>query len=1200
MTRQFSAQAMIMAFFLVFSAFLTGCGMFDAATGSQPAAATSELAGDASLAIRLALPPQAEGIEPSSTIRAVTTGARVKVVLQVRQPGSAANKPFSIVKLVDVVGDKAETTISALPAGVVVVRLLLENASVEGWKDFHGAGDLVANTTKTVDVSPPGSKLPADVLATTLQEAIKNDTLMAAAGSSLATNLLNAIKLIDVNSGNPYAAAADTLIEQVKPTGMIKLVFDNSARTLTGFNGTTQAWQKSYGEILGTNPIAGIAPTAFNVVRVIRQGFDSYSLVEWRDNTSLMSLVTCHSNQTGVKQAMFVNQGILDGSLQLSSTDYLLSGYNVSQKAPAVWRWNTTKNSFAEGLSAAQKNLEWEKFFTTEVYTVNPTTGLIVQNLVIDGAGTVSALVKMQSGITHSYLVDPVTGALTANYPTDVVPNQPPTVSLTAPAAGASIANTQTVTITANPIDNDTVTTSDSDGSVVEVEFLANGTVLGKATAAPWSYSWSGMNAGTYKLVARAFDNKGFSGLSSPVEITITGTGPVNQAPTVSLTAPADNSTYTFGSSASLKAEANDTDGTISKVEFYAGTTLIGTDNVSPYEITWAQPAAGTYSLKAKAYDNSNASTESTAVTIIVNKVIGPDLMITEIGTRDATYSHPFWVEFTNKSNSSIQLSEYTILCPSLPPGGGTITKAESFPLPSYSLPAGAFVIVRFNNSIDEVAGPQVVHATVPATNLPFWRDWGYLDLRKSNVTVDYVKFGEGVIPTGYDPAPEPATEWSGSAVQALPRKYGYSLARNLTANDNNTASNWSVKAFHTPAAYNDVISDLDEDGDGIPDSNEEYGTTFCGLPYYDWGARAGTKDIFVHIDYMNPANCPDPLAVTPRIEALQKIQAAFNRKAIKIHFDVGTLFGSTVDNFCMDGRSHQVTYAPNLHLRPSYYSVNAFTYKAQSMPISKVPVFHYCLFGFLSQPEGAFGGIGETPGNDFVVTIGFSKESQYYSTSSADNLNYLVNSQASTLMHELGHNLGLQHGGDVDVNYKPNYFSIMNYMYSNNGLPTIGDAKEGDRYYYYRYNKAKEQIFADRYLPNGGWIDLHKNAYAADMLIDYSDGSGKDISETAISESVGIGRTGSKPVDFNGDGDTLDENLAMDLNPAYPGDESQTPLKDHNDWGVINLRFSNTDQGLFSIRASNLQSLPEKADYISNDRQEFIVCDPMCRHGKK
>lgn len=907
-----------------------------------------------------------------------------------------------------------------------------------------------------------------------------------------------------------------------------------------------------------------------------------------------MSLVTCHSNQTGVKQAMFVNQGILDGSLQLSSTDYLLSGFNISQKAPAVWRWNTTKNSFAEGLSAAQKNLEWEKFFTAEVYTADPTTGLIVQNLVIDGAGTISALVKMQSGVTHSYLVDPVTGALTANYPADVVPNQPPTVSLTAPAAGASIANTQTVTITANP--------ADSDGSVVEVEFLANGTVLGKATAAPWSYNWSGMTADTYKLVARAFDNKGFSGLSSPVEITITGTGPVNQAPIVSLTSPTANSTYTFGSSVSLTANAADTDGTISKVEFYAGTTLIGTDDAAPYAITWSQPAAGSYSLKAKAYDNNNASTESAAVAITVNATnsgTGPALMISEIGSRDATYSHPFWIEFTNKSSADIQLSDYEIRSPYTTTGSDSIEKTATFQLPAYTLSPGKFVIVRFNNSSDNIAGPLVVHVSYSSGNLPYWTTWGFIDLRKTSTaqTVDFVRFGS---PSSYyDYTPSPASEWSGSNATALTDQLGYSLTRNLEENDNNTASNWVLRAFHTPAAYNDVISDTDADGDGIPDANEAPGKTFCGLPYYDWGARAGTKDIFVHIDYMNPANCPDPLAVTPRIEALQKIQAAFNRKSIKVHFDVGTLFGSTIESFCMDGRSHQVAFATNVHLTPSDYSINALAYKAQNMPISKVPVFHYCLLGFLSQPEGAFGGLGETPGNDFVVTIGSSDPDQFYATTPSDQLNYLINSQASTIMHELGHNLGLKHGGDVDVNYKPNYYSIMNYMYSNNGLPTIGDTKEGDRYYYYRYSKVKNQNFSS-YIPSGWWIDLHNNAFSADMVIDYSDGSKFVINESSISESAGIGRSGSKPIDFNGDGDTLDENLAMDLNPVEPGNGTQSPLEDHNDWGAIKIRFSNDYQGLFSIRASNIDALPAKADYLSNDSQKFTVCDPMCRHGKK
>ncbi len=1190
MTRQFSVQAIIMAFLVAFSAFLTGCSMFDVSTGSQPVAATGEVAGDASLAIRFALPPQAEGIEPSSTIRAVTAGARVKIVLQVRQPGSAANKAFSIIKVVDVdtVLGKAETTISALPAGVVVVRLLLENANVEGWRDFHGAGDLTAGTTKTVDVSPPGSRLPADVLATTLQEAIKNDTLMAAAGANLATNLLNAIKLIDVNSGNPYSAAADKLVEQVAPTGMIKLVFDNSARTLTGFNGTTQAWQKSYGEILGTSQIAAVEPTAFNVVRIVRQGFDSYSLVEWRDSTSLMSLVTCHSNQTGVKQAMFVNQGILDGSLQLSSTDYLLSGYNVSQKKPAVWRWNTTKNSFAEGLSVAQKNLEWEKFFTTEVYTVNPTTGLIVQSLVIDGAGTISALVKMQSGVTHSYLVDPTTGALTANYPADVVPNQPPTVSLTAPAAGASIANTQTVTITASP--------DDSDGNVVEVEFLANGTVLGKATAAPWSYNWSGMVAGTYKLVARAFDDKGFSALSSPVEITITGTGPVNQAPTVSLDAPADNSTYTFGSSVSLKAAASDTDGTISKVEFYAGTTLIGTDDSEPYEITWTQPAAGTYSLKAKAYDNNSASTESAAVTIIVNPVnsgTGPALMITEIGSRKYT-DVAFWIEFTNKSSTDIQLSDYEIRSPYTTTGGSSIENAGIFPLPTYTLSPGKFVIVRFNNNSNNIAGPLIVHASYSSGNLPHWEDWGFIDLRKTSTaqTVDFVRFGS---PSAYyDYTPSPSSEWSGPNATAMAEQLGYSLARNLEENDNNTASNWVLRAFHTPAAYNDVISDTDSDGDGIPDENEAPGTTFCGLPYYDWGARAGTKDIFVHIDYMDPQTNPAAaLSVTPRIEALQRIQTAFERKGFKVHFDVGTLFGTTIDQHCLDGGNHKVAYAEKLFLRPISGVADSFTYKAGSMTIKKVPVFHYCLLGYKPYEltsYGSFGGLGEMDGNDFIVTLGDAG----FSTSTTNGLNYLINSQASTIMHELGHNLGLYHGGDKEENYKPNYLSIMNYMYSNYGIPTPGYSGyvEGDRYYYYRYSDPDigETIFKTRYLPTGDWTSLHNSPYSESMLLDFSDGTGAQIVESSINEATGLGRSDSVGVDFNGDGDKTDSGLSLDLNPTdTPG---KTILTDHNDWAKIQLRFSNQSSGLFSIRASS-SGLPARSDYLAEDSQKITVCDP-------
>ncbi len=67
-----------------------------------------------------------------------------------------------------------------------------------------------------------------------------------------------------------------------------------------------------------------------------------------------------------------------------------------------------------------------------------------------------------------------------------------------------------------------------------------------------------------------------------------------------------------------LSASASDTGGTISKVEFYNGTTLLNTDTTSPYSYTWSSVAAGTYAIKAVAYDNAGASATSASATITV------------------------------------------------------------------------------------------------------------------------------------------------------------------------------------------------------------------------------------------------------------------------------------------------------------------------------------------------------------------------------------------------------------------------------------------------------------------------------------------------------------------------------------------------------------------------------------------------------
>jgi hypothetical protein len=88
--------------------------------------------------------------------------------------------------------------------------------------------------------------------------------------------------------------------------------------------------------------------------------------------------------------------------------------------------------------------------------------------------------------------------------------------------------------------------------------------------------------------------------------------------PTVSLTSPTANQSFTAGSSIQLAASASETGGTISKVEFFNGSTLLGTATASPYTYTWANVAAGSYSLTAEAFDSAGATATSTAVPITV------------------------------------------------------------------------------------------------------------------------------------------------------------------------------------------------------------------------------------------------------------------------------------------------------------------------------------------------------------------------------------------------------------------------------------------------------------------------------------------------------------------------------------------------------------------------------------------------------
>jgi YD repeat-containing protein len=190
-----------------------------------------------------------------------------------------------------------------------------------------------------------------------------------------------------------------------------------------------------------------------------------------------------------------------------------------------------------------------------------------------------------------------------------------PSVSVTAPTAGNVFTAPASITINASA--------SDADGTVSKVEFFQDSTKLGEDLTAPYSFSWTNVAAGSYNLTARATDNLG--GISTSAVVNIT----VNALPAISITAPAANAIFNSPANVTINASASDSDGTISKVEFFQNGTLLGEDSTPPYSCVWTNAPVGTFSLTARATDNRNATTTSAAipVTVVSNAVSRLDPM---------------------------------------------------------------------------------------------------------------------------------------------------------------------------------------------------------------------------------------------------------------------------------------------------------------------------------------------------------------------------------------------------------------------------------------------------------------------------------------------------------------------------------------------------------------------------------------------
>ena len=398
-------------------------------------------------------------------------------------------------------------------------------------------------------------------------------------------------------------------------------------------------------------------------------------------------------------------------------------------------------------------------------------------------------------------------------------------------------------------------------------------------------------------------------------------------------------------------------------------------------------------------------------------------------------------------------------------------------------------------------------------------------------------------------------------------------------------ASGALVTTLAVPRTIDDTVAvgqfgDGDIDGDSIPDRVELNGIRrpdgTMSMDLAALGASPCRKTIVVELDYMAGAGGHSHRPNDAVAGAIDEARAAFataplpavtncpypgvdTADGIKLIVDVDDPFPE-----------QQVFHTPDdfeaIKGNPFYFDP------------ARDPFVHYNLWVHHHDK-----GDGES---DSSGLANFSRDDQDFlvSLASFGGGNGTTREQSGTFMHELGHTLGLRHGGGDETNHKPNYLSVMNYQFQMSGISNpAGTASAID--YSDRELARLDSKHLNEKIGIGGvalqteWYDrtgTHQSGPAT-AKIDWSghnaDGLGNSDDDPDVpvaingGRCVGEGDDGTLTTGAAGD-DVVQgtkirsgDNFVCDTH-AGAGDEQEAPVgTDHryltgfDDWHNLNLR---------------------------------------------
>lgn len=368
----------------------------------------------------------------------------------------------------------------------------------------------------------------------------------------------------------------------------------------------------------------------------------------------------------------------------------------------------------------------------------------------------------------------------------------------------------------------------------------------------------------------------------------------------------------------------------------------------------------------------------------------------------------------------------------------------------------------------------------------------------------------------------------------------------------NNATVDWT---FDNSSTTNDGIPDDWKKNGVTVDPGDGSGPQFIDLP--SMGATVNMPDLFVQLDFMADGTHSHALTAA----AIQTVVTAFRNApyrsrngavGINLHVDAGP---NSIMNFATNqtwgalSRSRQLAEVTNLGTGTFDSANNLLTYNWTAFdaiknlppsPLSKggfvstgrLAIFRYAISAHQITTASNSGIARGIPGSDFIVSL------------AKIGIPATVFQEAGTFMHELGHTLGLGHGGGDAVNNKPNYISVMNYLFQFGGLTRAGVANVFD------YSNAALRILDETSLDEPFGLGTAASGVATKHWVPASGLSPAGFISVA---------DGSLPIDWNGDGVTTGRSVAFDVNgdlatvppPATPPPTTLTP---YDDW--LNLKL--------------------------------------------